>query len=50
MYYIPRLLLLRMHGMQMLFFTLTTMEGHHFAFLENILCYISTGKNLNIQY
>jgi len=31
-----------MHAMRIdkiLFFTLTAMEGHNFAFLENTLCY-----------
>ena len=43
-FYILRLLLIRMHVMRIkyiLFFTLTTTEGHHFAFTENILCYTS---------
>jgi len=31
----------------MLFFTLITMEGHHFAFLENILCYTSINRKLH---
>jgi len=30
----------------MLFFALT-MEGHHFAFLENILCYTSINRTLH---
>jgi len=36
-----------MHGMRInliLFFTLTTMDGHHFASLENMLCYTPTNR------
>jgi len=29
---------------QIVFFTLTTMEGQHCAFLENVLCYTSINR------